>query len=571
MNIISIISGPHDTTAAVFKDYKIQTALQKERITRRKGDGRFSSELVAEVLDIANMNAADIDVVALSIGSLFPVKYLKSCGVFGKLRMKLMALEHDKQKDLSYFVRKVKDQSPELAFDKQRFLRDFGFKPDTEIFFFNHHFSHALSAFFYTDWDEALIYTADGGGDNIFYSAHMFKDGELTTLNGEAVDLNAPVDINSLGLAYGYCTRILGFKMNRHEGKLTGLAAYGQPSLYDKLAAHFKILDDGQVASDFTSYGQMEECLQEICAGAPKEDVAASIQKLLEDFVTGSVQKYIEKTGIKKLALAGGVFANVRLNKKLRDDLKLEEIFIFPAMGDEGLAVGGILEYLLKRDGIKTFAQNRVRLENVYLGRDYGDMIDACLGGNDNIEKIEGSNIDLVSDWLAEGKVGAIYSKNMEFGPRALGARSIIATPANNNINQSLNDRLERTEFMPFAPYVLEEDAEDVFAIDGSNRYACRFMTITTDVADKWKDKIPAVVHVDGTARPQIVYDNDNKLYADILRSFKQKTGLPVLVNTSFNVHEEPIINRPEECLTALLNNRVDFIVTENGVYRKVS
>ena len=172
-------------------------------------------------------------------------------------------------------------------------------------------------------------------------------------------------------------------------------------------------------------------------------------------------------------------------------------------------------------------------------------------------------------DLITSGKAGAIYAGRMEFGPRALGARSIIGSPQDHAINDSLNKRLSRSEFMPFAPFVLEEDAADVFEITDVNRYAARFMTITCGVKPEWRARIPAVVHVDGTARPQIIRDETNPLFAAILRGFKAKTGLPVLINTSFNVHEEPIVNRPEECLQALTDDRVDFVVTNQAVYVK--
>lgn len=172
---------------------------------------------------------------------------------------------------------------------------------------------------------------------------------------------------------------------------------------------------------------------------------------------------------------------------------------------------------------------------------------------------------------LADGKVGAIFYGAMEMGPRALGARSILASPAKREVNDSINARLQRTEFMPFAPYVLKEDAERVFKIDDRNRYACRFMTITTEVNIEFAEEIPAVVHVDGTARPQIIERADNKLYHDILTEFKALTGLPCLVNTSFNAHEEPIINTPDEAIQALADDRIDFLICESGlVFRQV-
>jgi carbamoyltransferase len=221
----------------------------------------------------------------------------------------------------------------------------------------------------------------------------------------------------------------------------------------------------------------------------------------------------------------------------------------------------------MERDGLPVWLGERRRLDNVYLGRDYNDAIDRCLSRADTVRRIGGDPAAVATGLICAGRAGAIYTGRMEFGPRALGARSIIASPADHGINDSLNKRLDRSEFMPFAPVVLEEDADRVFEITPVNRYAARFMTITCAVKPEWRSRIPAVVHVDGTARPQIVRDCDNPLYADILRRFRAATGLPVLVNTSFNVHEEPIVNRPEECLQALTDGRVDFVVTRQAVY----
>jgi carbamoyltransferase len=168
---------------------------------------------------------------------------------------------------------------------------------------------------------------------------------------------------------------------------------------------------------------------------------------------------------------------------------------------------------------------------------------------------------------LAQGRIVAIYTRGMEYGPRALGARSILAAPLDAKINQTLNDRLSRSEFMPFAPVVTSEDAAQVFELNPVNLYAARFMTITCGVRPEWRSRIPAVVHVDGTARPQVIARSQNPLYYDILSAYKVRSGVPVLVNTSFNVHEEPIINSPAECARALSEGRIDFVVTEQAVY----
>jgi carbamoyltransferase len=259
----------------------------------------------------------------------------------------------------------------------------------------------------------------------------------------------------------------------------------------------------------------------------------------------------------------------VRLNRLIAESLPLDEVFIFPAMGDEGLPVGAALSFLLAQDGIATWLGRRRRLDNVYLGRDFGTAIDEHMAAAPGARRLSGDPVEVATGLLKAGRAGAVYTGRMEFGPRALGARSIIASPTDPGINDRLNARLSRSEFMPFAPYVLEEDAERVFDVTAVNRYAARFMTITCAVRPEWRKRIAAVVHVDGTARPQIVREADNPLFGGILRRFRDETGLPVLINTSFNVHEEPIVNRPEECAKAFVEGRVDFVATEKAVYIK--
>ena len=242
----------------------------------------------------------------------------------------------------------------------------------------------------------------------------------------------------------------------------------------------------------------------------------------------------------------GRLFSNVRLNQRLAETLPVDEIFVFPAMGDDGLAVGSALCFLRERDGLATWLGQRRRLDDVYLGRDYGQQIDACLSGADGVQRKNGAVAQATVDLIRAGKVGAIYTGRMEYGPRALGDRSILASPCDPAINDVLNKRLDRSEFMPFAPYVLEEDAERVFEITPCNRYAARFMTITCDVRPAWHNQIPAVVHIDGSARPQVIEAAwTTRFYYEVVEHFYKRTALPVLVNTSFNVHEEPIIDTP--------------------------
>ncbi|MBI1276195.1 hypothetical protein GC177_09530 [bacterium] len=568
MKILSIHSGGHDSSACLFDDYRLVAAISQERMTRKKCDGNFPYDAIEEVLDIGGTARAEVDAVVLT-RNYYPVDYIAH-NLFKRAEYALKrAFGITRYKDLVRIMRHRGKAEAEQLWRRDLFIKQNGFRPDVEIFFCNHHKAHALSALFYTDWAEALVYTADGGGDNVHYSHRVLKNGELADLYGGDEELMKPKRVDSIGLAYGYATQALGFKINRHEGKLTGLAAYGQPTLYDEMAKHFSVDEEGQVHSTFASNKDMRAYIENIAKDQKREDVAASIQELLEQVVQQSVSTLLKKHKLKHLALAGGVFANVRLNRLLCEANKLDEIFIFPAMGDDGLCVGGALEFLLKEHGIQDWLKHRRRLPDAYLGRAQNEALDALLAQTPGIKKLSGNPAETCAHLLAEGKAIAIYSQRMEFGPRALGARTIIASPEDHGINDSLNDRLSRSEFMPFAPYVLAEDAREVFEVTDANAYACRFMTITCAVKEKWKALIPAVVHVDGTARPQIITRADNPLYADILTEFKKRTGLPVLVNTSFNAHEEPIINRPEECFKALEQGRIDGVVTETAVWVK--
>ncbi len=560
MIILSLHSALQDSGAALFDDYRLRAAVQQERLTRRKGDGGLPREALAEVLEIAAVPADRVGALVLSRGH-YPLSYFRGASPVS------VEFGAESLGDLAMTLAASGALHSARIFDSRALLADLGLAPDLPVFFSNHHRAHALSALFHTDWDEALVYTADGGGDNLHYSHHVLKKDRLDCLFGDDRWLRAKRRVDSLGLLYGMATEALGFRPNRHEGKLTGLAGYGKARIADAIAGHFTVGADGRIDSDFATLAAMRTRLRELIAGHAPEDVAASVQEALERVMLASVKRLLDRHGVRRLALAGGVFANVRLNRLLAE--AVDEIFIFPGMGDEGLPIGGALDYLLARDGLPAWLAERHRLDDVFWGRSYDDAIGAMLEKAPGVVRLAGDPAERAAGLLARGLAGALYAGRMEFGPRALGNRSIMASPADAAINQRLNERLNRSEFMPFAPCVLAEDAAAVFDITPANAYACRFMTVTTAVRPAWRARIPAVVHVDGTARPQIVETARQPLYADILRRFKAKTGLPVLVNTSFNAHEEPIVNRPEECLRALLEDRVDFVVTVDGVYTR--
>lgn len=568
--ILGIHSGPHDSVAALFEDYDLKAAVQLERLTRIKGDGsKHPDACIDEVLAIAGATRADIDVISMS-RTLLDVKYFRR--VTGIRRLMEAALRGSRGRNLQYMTHEMRHyHSRDLddLFDLAAFRRDGGFRPDTALHFSNHHEAHALPALFYSPWDEALLVTADGGGDTVNYSHRSFANGAIKTIYGGDECLFTAKPIDSLGRAYSAATLALGFRMDRHEGKLTGLAALGEPTRADEIASYFRVDDGGRVYSTFSGFSHMRRFMRQLAKAVSPEDLAASIQKVLEDAMLRSIRNLLANFPSRHLGVAGGVFANVRLNRLLAEQLGLDEIFIFPAMGDEGLPVGSVLIYLMERDGLKTWLDRRRSLGPIFLGRDYTSAIDPALAALPNVRRAPGAPVTEAANRLVDGKIGAIFTGRMEYGPRALGARSILANPSRRETHDLLNQRLARTEFMPFAPVVAAERAAEVFDVNAANARACQYMTIACGVRPQWRDRIPAVVHVDGSARPQTIWRDDNPLYYDILQGFEAASGLPVLVNTSFNVHEEPIVNSPAECAKALLDGRIDFVVTGQGVYEK--
>ena len=570
MKILAFQPGVHEAAAAVFDGYRLIAAVSEERLNRIKGWGDAIPWLaVDEVLRIAGWSRHDVDAIAMTRG-YFPTHYYR----FPLLRDLgyTVARSRDRERtyrDLGTVSRRLRTSDTLSVFRGDRFLRENAFRADVKLHIANHHEAHALAALFYTDWDDALVYTSDGIGDNVSYSMRALKDGKLECFWGDDRQFLPFVPESGLANAYGAATIACGFRNLRHEGKLTGLAAYGKPEIAEPLARLFRFGEDGHVTTTFRSWPALRDTVIGVCKGHPRETIAASIQAVIEDFTLRSLKFWLARAKSRRIAMAGGLFANVRLNRLIAESLPLDEVFIFPAMGDEGLPVGAALSFLLKQDGIATWLGRRRRLDNVYLGRDFGAGIDESMAAAPAAKRLPGDPIEVATGLVKAGRAGAVYAGRMEFGPRALGARSIIASPTDPGINDRLNARLSRSEFMPFAPYVLEEDAERVFEVTAVNRYAARFMTITCAVRPEWRKRIAAVVHVDGTARPQIVREADNPLFAGILRRFRDETGLPVLINTSFNVHEEPIVNRPEECAKAFVEGRVDFVATEKAVYVK--
>jgi carbamoyltransferase len=359
---------------------------------------------------------------------------------------------------------------------------------------------------------------------------------------------------HSLGTFYRRVTQALGFKPNRHEGKIVGLAAYGDPTrAYAEVRARFDLEHEDYYRFKSAQDPFFERRLLERYAPA---DIAAAYQRVLEDVACHFIGKWVRRTGVSRVACAGGVFANVKMNQRVMELPELEEIFIFPAMGDGGVGVGAALALQADLRGLQP-----TKLPHVYLGPDYSEKeIEGALAGSGLKFRKSPAIEQEIAERLVANQVVARFGGAMEFGPRALGNRSILYPAVEPTVNKWLNERLKRTEFMPFAPVSLDDHAADLYRNIDRMRYAGQFMTVTTDCTPRMRKESPAAVHVDGTARPQLVSEGINPSMAKILREYHARPGIPTLINTSYNMHEEPIVCSPDDAIRAFKDGRLEVL-----------
>jgi carbamoyltransferase len=590
--IVLGINPGWDSTAALVVDGKIVAVVEEERLSRVKMHLGFPRRAISEVLRLGGVDASDVDRVTFSF-----VDYLDAHPAITNLLLRDKGFPFDPEnhlepvKVLRSLASVVGDEPGVLtagfgksssSFREQntatylRTLRELGIEVDrlSEV---DHHLSHAASAYFCSGFDDCLVVTADGCGDGRSATVSLGRGGRIQTIADSDED-------RSPGFLYSSVTSFLGFRAHRHEGKITGLAAYGDPNVSN---GHFepclRVTSDGRgFTSQIADAGESwidktrrmariptggyyrkavlngyEEYYRRNLAEMSREDVAAGVQARLEQVMIEYLQPLLRKTGATKLALAGGVFANVKLNQRLYEMDEVDEVYVHPNMGDGGNAVGSALQVFHEENpGAEPTA-----LEDVYLGPSFDEReIEAELRRRD-LPFTHHPDIEAkVAERIAAGGAVGRFNGRMEYGPRALGNRSILANPTDPTINDVLNARLHRTEFMPFAPSVLAEDAEEYFGLSNGSRRAAEFMTITCDVDEKRRAEIPAVTHVDGTARPQLVRSEINPSYHRIISEFKKQTGLSAVINTSFNIHEQPIVCTPADACIAYEQGSVDAL-----------
>jgi carbamoyltransferase len=577
LSLILGIASSHDASACVFRDGKLVAAIAEERLTRIKCDGgRLPQQAVDHVLAAAGATRRDVDVVA-SIYGHFPERYFRRETAAKELERRLVRAArhlagrpkatHFSSSNLLKHLRAHGGRF-ERHFRREAFLEGEGFRADAAVHFHDHHLTHAAAAAVYSGAGEAAVITLDGEGDlDQHFTASVWQGGRLERRRVSDTPGNSP------GFFYEAITKLLGFMPLRHEGKVLGLAAMGDPRpLLGAMRRALRASDDGRdFDSDFAhrpqAYDLRFSYLESVVKGQKRESVAAATQQALEDAVLPVCRSFIAECGLRRLALNGGVFANVKLNQRLAALPEVERIFVFPGMSDTGNSIGAAL-LSIEAASAGWMAAHEHALHDVYWGPGFADaqILGAIEKAGLRAESLDESGvIERAAQAIHAGQVVGWFQGRMEFGPRALGNRSMLARATDASINQTLNERLARTEFMPFAPSCLDEHADAVFAGVAKARHAAEFMTVTFDVREEWRPKVPAVVHVDGTARPQLVRRDRNPRYWSLIERYRRISGIPLVLNTSFNVHEEPIVCAPAEALTAYLDGRIDCLALGNA------
>jgi carbamoyltransferase len=587
-SILGISSYYHDSAAAIIIDGKIIAAAQEERFTRIKHDSTYPFNAVSFVLDYAKIKLSEVD------GIIF---YEKPFLKFERLLETYVAFA---PKGFAQFSKAMPTWINEKLFQKKILLEqlkkhDETFNDVNKIFFSDHHLSHAASAFFPSPFKEAVVLTADGVGEWATTTVAVGKGNNLEIKK----EIHFP---HSLGLLYSAFTYYIGFKVNSGEYKLMGLAPYGSPIYEEKIIKNLiDIKEDGSFWLDqkYFDYAtgltmtndKFDNLFGQKARDSKKEkltqfhmDIAASIQKVTEDIMIKIVKSLKEEFNVPNLCLAGGVALNCVANGKILKSKIFDNIWIQPAAGDAGGSLGAAL-------ALWHIDQNNPReinledgMQGSYLGPEYKQSeIEKELDEIGAVYQIKDEEdlIDCTAEDLSKGDAIGWFQGRMEFGPRALGGRSILGDPRSEIMQKNLNLKVKyRESFRPFAPSILREDVSDWFEMSNDSQYMLIVANINSkkiikmteeqkklfgiDKLNIKRSEIPAVTHVDYSARVQTVNKNTNPKYHQLLKKFKEKTNCPVIVNTSFNVRGEPIVNSPLDAFKCFMGTELDKLVIGN-------
>ena len=595
--ILGISCFYHDSAAAIINDGEIIKAVQEERFSRKKHDSRFPINAIRYCLESQNIDLRDIDSI---------VYYEKPLLTFERLLETYLGVA---PRGLRSFIAAMQVWLKEKLFLKSELKKQFqslqkDFVPKSnpyipKLLFSEHHQSHAAAAFYPSPFDESVILCMDGVGEWATTSAWIGKGNKIKPL----WEINFP---HSLGLLYSAFTYYCGFKVNSGEYKLMGLAPYGQPKFVNKIKDHLiDIKDDGSFRLDISffkyhrGFRMTSRKFHRLFGEPPREsekeltqfhmDLAASIQVVTEDIVIKIARSLRKETNIKNLCLAGGVALNCVANGKLLKEKIFDEIWIQPASGDAGSALGAALlgwhEYHKK----PRKPNESDSMKGTYLGCDFSnkEIISYLEDINAPYQSLEDIELfEKLAQILDEGKVIGWFNGPMEFGPRALGGRSIIGDPRNEQMQSVMNLKIKyRESFRPFAPSVLEEDVSNQFEINAKSPYMLLVAPVKQELCKEMTTKqqklfgieklnivrssLPAITHIDYSARVQTVNEKNNPRYYKLIKAFKQKTGCPTIVNTSFNVRGEPIVCTPQDAYRCFMRTEMDILVLQNQILFK--
>ena len=591
-SILGISAFYHDSAACILIDGEIVAAAQEERFTRKKHDPSYPKNAIDFVLKFANLKLSEVDQIVF-----FEKPFLK----FERLLETYVGFA---PKGFVSFAKAMPIWIKQKLFQKNYLFNklkehDQKYQSDENIFFSDHHLSHASSAFFPSPFNEAVVLTADGVGEWATTTVAVGIENKLEVKK----EIHFP---HSLGLLYSAFTYYTGFKVNSGEYKLMGLAPYGNPIYEDKIMQLLDIKDDGSFRLDqkyfnyATGLTMTNNKFNNLFGQQPRDpenekisqfhmDIAASIQKVTEDIMIKLAKSIRHEYKINNLCLAGGVALNCVANGKILREKIFDNIWIQPAAGDAGGSLGAALALWHLELGNQRTVNPDDNMQGSYLGNYFSQtkIEEELLALGANFETFHYDvMIDKTADLLCNEKAIGWFQGRMEFGPRALGARSILGDPRSDKMQKNLNLKVKyRESFRPFAPSVLREDVSIWFNLEVDSPY----MLLVSDVNSKKKiemteaqknlfgieklnikrSEIPAVTHVDYTARIQTVTKNNNKSYYDLISKFKEKTGCPLLVNTSFNVRGEPIVNTPKDAFNCFMGTELDYLVIGNCILDK--
>lgn len=558
------IHNAMDSGICLMRDGQILEAVNEERFTRVKLQGGFPDRSLAYVLEKYGLDLGDIDHIAYGwYGKT--VDYPQMIEAVTKRVSTAVARDH---RAVPIFHRQVEHEVRSEERHRGAFCAAIEERGAADkVAFLDHHLSHAWSAFACSPFERALVFTFDGRGD--LRSSTVCE----ASVDRGLRELDSHLSYDSLGYLYGQVTHFLGFKCHRHEGKVLGLAAHGDAERTLPLFERIIGWEDGRFVANIglyePYYTSIGEELGALYGQHSREDLAAGLQLHCERLILRYIRHWIEKRDVDgpvDICLAGGVAANVRINQAIGELDGVGRVFVFPNMGDGGLPLGAACHLNFDLTG-----NAKVPFETAYLGPEYdSDAVAGTLGSyGDRIEfERVTDGVGRVVDDLTRKAVVGYFDGRLEYGPRALGARSILVHGTDPTIQDWLNGRLRRTEFMPFAPVTPVDYAAECYSGWREDDPCASFMTRTYDCTASFRELHRAAVHVDGTARPQVIRPEHNRNYYDVVKAYCDETGERCLINTSFNAHEEPIVCSPEDAVQGLIADCVD--VLHMGGYRVV-